>query len=229
MEENTMATTKKLDSTGLSQVWAKIVENFATKKITEEIQTQLGKMNENAQVNVLESVKVNGTELEITDKSVNVLVPTGTLADLDEVSIDNLSEALKNLINGKAAPATTLSGYGITDAYTKTETDSAISTAVDKAVSGVYKFKGSVAFSALPTEDIKDGDVYNVTDNFTTTPDFEEGEGISYPAGTNVAYVSADKKWDCLAGIFDFSDFVKKSELEDITSDEIDAICVISE
>jgi hypothetical protein len=229
MEENTMATTKKLDSTGLSQVWAKIVENFASKKITDEITKKLGTVAENAQVNVLESVKVNGTELEITDKSVNILVPIGTLAGLDEVGVDNLSEALKNLINGKATSATTLSGYGITDAYTKTETDSAISEAVNNAVSGVYKFKGSVAFSALPTADMKDGDVYNITDGFTTTQAFEEGEGISYPAGTNVAYVSADGKWDCLAGIYDFSDFVKKSELEDITADEIDAICVINE
>ncbi|MBQ7450552.1 hypothetical protein IJS77_03970 [bacterium] len=41
-------------------------------------------------------------------------------------------------ISGKADKATTLGGYGITDAYTKTQTDNAISTAVDNAIIGTY-------------------------------------------------------------------------------------------
>jgi hypothetical protein len=161
--------TKKLDSTGLTQVWGKITDNFETKKNVE------------------------------------------------------------SKVGAKANKATSLSGYGITDAYTKEEADSAISTAVGAALTGIYKFKGSVAFADLPTEDLKDGYVYNITDAFTTTDAFEEGEGKSYPAGTNVAYVESDAKWDCLAGIYDFSEFLKSSDIVDITSDEIDAICVISD
>ena len=38
---------------------------------------------------------------------------------------------VRNLINGKANTATTLSGYGITNAYTKTETDAAITNAIN--------------------------------------------------------------------------------------------------
>lgn len=41
--------------------------------------------------------------------------------------------ALETTVDGKADKATTLEGYGITDAYTKTETDSAIATAVANA------------------------------------------------------------------------------------------------
>ena len=53
-------------------------------------------------------------------------------------------ETLTTTVNGKADKATTISGYGITDAYTKTE--------VDAKVASVYKYKGSVANEdALPT------------------------------------------------------------------------------
>lgn len=58
----------------------------------------------------------------------------GDLASLDEVTESNLNSALKAKIDGKADKATTLAGYGIEDAYTKVETDGAISTAKDQAV-----------------------------------------------------------------------------------------------
>ena len=208
-----MAETKKLDATGLSQVWAKIVELFATKEALEAIKV--------GDVNVIESVSVNGVALEITEKGVNIAVPTGALADLDEVALNNLAQEVKDIINGKADKATTLAGYGITDAYTKEETDSAITTAASK----VYKFKGSVTFAELPTEGLEEGFVYNIKDSFTTAEGFLEGAGKEYPAGTNVAYT--EDGWDVLAGVYDFSDYLLRSELVDITEEEINAICVL--
>ena len=206
--------TPKLNKDGLQQVWAKIVQNFATKTLVEAIKTKLETIDENAQVNVIEKVSVNGVALEVTEKGVNVVVPTGTLADLDEVGINNLNTALKALINGKADAV---------DVYTKAEVDNKI----DSAISGVYVFKGSVNFAELPTEGLKVGHTYNIKDAFTTTSGFVEGTGKEYPAGTNVAYTEAG--WDCLAGIYDFSEFMLKSDLTDITSEEIDEICVIPE
>lgn len=47
-----------------------------------------------------------------------------------------VSDALTAAIGNKADKATTLSGYGITDAYTKTETDTKISEAVATATGG---------------------------------------------------------------------------------------------
>lgn len=58
----------------------------------------------------------------------------GALAALDEVTETNLNAALKQKIDGKADKATTLAGYGIADAFTKTETNDAISTAKDEAI-----------------------------------------------------------------------------------------------
>ena len=51
----------------------------------------------------------------------------GALATKDSVAESDLASALATKINGKADSATTLAGYGITDAYTKTQVDDAIS------------------------------------------------------------------------------------------------------
>lgn len=206
--------TRKLDKTGLSHVWAKILENFIAKG--------------DADLNVIESVSVNGVALEVTDKGVNITVPTGALAELDKVDADHMADAVLDLINAKAGKATTLEGYGITDAYTKEETATQIEDAVKQALTGVYTVKGSIAFADLPaTEDVKDGWVYNIKEEFETTEAFIEGAGHTYPAGTNVVY-TADG-WDVMAGTYDFSEFLKASDLEDITEEEIDEICVMPE
>lgn len=250
-----------LDATGLSQVWAAIIANFVQQEagkglsandLTDTLLQKLNGIAEGAQVNVIESVKVNGVALDITEKGVNVLVPTGALAALDKVGVDQLDAALAELINShatktyvdtelakKADKATTVAGYGITDAYTKGETyskdeaDSAISAAVGTAIAGVYKVKGSVAFASLPSltsEELKEGYVYNVTDAFTTTADFVEGAGVKYPAGSNAVAVKVgeDLKWDVMAGTYDFSEYLTKDDVRSLTSEEIAAICVIS-
>jgi hypothetical protein len=54
----------------------------------------------------------------------------GALGGLDKVAVENLTEDLKSLINGKADAATTLAGYGIKDGMTATEVAAAISTAI---------------------------------------------------------------------------------------------------
>lgn len=96
---------------------------------------------------------------------------------------------------------------------------------VDQAVSGVYKFKGSLDFAELPAEGMQAGDTYNIKNEFETTEIFVDGAGKTYPAGTNVAYTGDG--WDCLAGIYDFSGFLMKNDLVNITAEEIDAICVL--
>jgi hypothetical protein len=71
----------------------------------------------NAQANVIESIKVNGTAQTITSKSVNITVPT------DNKDLANGAGYLvASDIANKANKATTLAGYGITDAASKTHT-----------------------------------------------------------------------------------------------------------
>ena len=59
---------------------------------------------------------------------------------------------------------------------------------------------GTVAFVSLPAlTAAAAGDMYNISDEFTTTDDFKEGSGSVIPAGANI-YKTSDGKWDVLAG-----------------------------
>ena len=82
-----------------------------------------------AQKNVIETVKVNGSALTVTDKAVDISVPT------DNAELTNGAGYLvASDIANKADKATTLAGYGITDAYTSAQTDTAIANAVGQFV-----------------------------------------------------------------------------------------------
>lgn len=72
----------------------------------------------------------------------------------------------------------------------KGEIDS-ISQKLDDAIVGIFTPGGSLEFEDLPelSADVL-GFVYEITNDFTTTSDFVEGEGIDYPAGTKVAVVN---------------------------------------
>ena len=80
-------------------------KGLSTNDYTNDDQTKLAGIAAGAQVNVIESVKVNGVALDISDKAVDVTVPTGALANKDTVSKTELAETLKNEIEGKVNSA----------------------------------------------------------------------------------------------------------------------------
>lgn len=125
----------------------------------------------------------------------------------DKAATPSAVKEAYDLANGKQSPATSLSGYGIQDAYTKSE--------VDGLVSSVYHYKGSVAnYAALPTSKNKVGDVYNVE-----AADSEHG----IKAGDNVAWTGSE--WDVLAGDIDLSAYMLKTDMAALSNAEIDNIC----
>lgn len=74
------------------------------------------------------------------------------------------------------------------------------SKAISESMSGALRPIGTVAFADLPAlSSAAEGDMYNVSDQFTTNADFREGTGFEIPAGSNI-YKTADGKWDVLAG-----------------------------
>ena len=152
----------------------------------------------------LATVATTGSYNDLSNKpTIPVITDTYSATSSNGMS----GKAVASAISNKADKATSLSGYGITDAYTKTE--------VDGLISSVYKPAGSVAFASLPTLSSNVlGNVYNVTDAFTTTANFVEGAGKSYPAGTNVVVVeptSGTYKFDVLSGFVDLSSYVPTS------------------
>jgi hypothetical protein len=86
---------KYLDNTGLSYFWGKLKGYFVAQEVgkglstndfTDAYETKLEGIEAGAQVNVLEGVQVNGTDLTITNKKVNVdLSNYATKADISSV------------------------------------------------------------------------------------------------------------------------------------------------
>ena len=96
----------------------------------------------------------------------------------------------------------TLAGYGITDAATKTELNE-----LAQQLSDVFKYKGSKDTYAelLLVENPEVGDVWNVVES-----------------GKNYAWSGTE--WDDLGGIIDLSNYWSKDELTALTAQEIDVI-----
>ena len=101
--------------------------------------------------------------------------------------IDIIQDDIEYLEENKADKATTLSGYGITNAYTKTE--------IDNKISAVFKYKGSVPTYAdlIALTGMVVGDVYNITET-----------------GDNYAWT--DTELDKLAGEIDLTAYLTKGE-----------------
>ena len=156
--------------------------------------TKLSEIAEKAQVNVIESVQVNGTALSIASKTVNVAVPTAVSTLTNDSNYQTATQVTTSINNATASLAST--------SY------------VDGKVSSVYKPAGSSTFANLPTPSSSIlGYVYNVTDSFTSTSSFVEGSGNTYPAGTNVVVVlnGTSYLFDVLAGFVDLSNYASKS------------------
>ena len=168
--------------------------------------------------------------LKLTDK--------GALATLDEVAKAQLAAALKDEIEGKADSATTISGYGITDAYTKTEVDAKI-VAAYKPVVAAYKPGGSIAPSAVAAALLvaaNEGKVYDLnadlTLDATTAALFVDGSvGEKFPEGSNIAVINtaadgetAVYKFDALPGFVDLSNYATLDDVEAASAADIQAI-----
>ena len=93
----------------------------------------------------------------------------------------------------------------------------AVKTAIDNAISSVYKPAGNKACAELVSALLiaaNLGNVYNMTDDGVTTADFVEGAGKAIEAGDNVVIVdigSSVYKFDLLSGMVDLSNYVQKS------------------
>jgi len=246
-----VATINVLNEEGLSALKAWIKKGFvvvvdgkalSTNDYTTEEKEKLAGIANKAEENVIEAIQLNGTALTVTNETVNIPAAStsayGATKLSDSVSTSDsataaTSTAVKtayDLANSKQSPATTLAGYGIKDAYTKTAVDEIVGgleTSIRTAIGSAYRPQGSVTFANLPTPSADNlGYVYNVTDAFTTTSSFKEGAGESVPAGTNVAVIADGDSYlfDVLAGIVDLSPYAKTADIHELTAAEVTAI-----
>jgi Cu/Ag efflux protein CusF len=196
-------------------------KGLSTEDYTTADKTKLAGIETGAQVNVIENIKVNNTLVPVGQKTASITVPTKT-SDLTNDS---------GFINGiSSSDVTTALGFTPYDATNPDgyQTATQVNTAIDNKIGSTYKAKGSVTFANLPAASSStEGFVYNVTDSFTTTADFVEGAGNTYPAGTNVVIINttgSTYKYDVLSGFVDLSGYVLSADLIAITNAEIDII-----
>lgn len=286
-----MSTKKFLDLDGLSHVKLLLDNMFSAKvdkayktgsssefkvlsdnNYTDAEVTKLSGIASGAQVNVVETVQVNGAALTPASKTVNVQIPitsvkvNGTAltpsSNAVDVTVPTKTSDLTNDGNGSSPFATeayvgtnggkidVIQVNGATQTITnKTvnitvptnnnqltngagyQTASDVTTAIDARISSTYKPKGSCTFANKPSlSSSHEGEVWNITDAFTTTADFVEGASKSYPAGTNIVVINTSTtstavwKYDVLAGFVDLSSYLTDSDVIALTNAEIDSV-----
>ena len=118
--------------------------------------------------------------------------------DADLTLLESTVSSLTTTVNGKANKATTLSGYGIIDAYTKTE--------IDGKLSGAMHYKGQVnTYEDLPKSNNQTGDMYNVVDD-----------------GHNYAWNGTS--WDKMSGEIDLSAYATTAAMNSALAGKVDKV-----
>ncbi len=90
---------------------------------------------------------------------------------------------------------------------------------IDAAIVTVYKPGGSLSASQITSALLvaaNEGKVYNASEDFTTTADFIEGAGITYPAGTNIVVINTAGEGQAAAYKFDVLGGMDKSVVRGI-------------
>lgn len=163
----------------------------------------------------------NGLSTKDTD-TIYVCTDTGNLY-LGTTLLFESNSYIDSSISGKTVTFTTHGTNGTHSSDTLDlsvfATTSEVTSAIEQAVSSVYRPSGTLTASGIVSglliED-NAGNVYNVSEEFTTTSDFVEGAGNTYPAGTNIVVVnngtssSPSYKFDVLAGFIDLSGYATK-------------------
>ena len=132
-----------------------------------------------------------------------------------EIVMADLATALQNIINGKADAATTLAGYGITDAMTATQIQGAISAAIGSTSRPSGTIAGSELVSSLLVE-TNVGNVYNISSDLAITAENEGlfknlSAGDKVKAGDDVGVIAEEVSGETVYLFNDFAGFVDLS------------------
>lgn len=224
---------KFLNLTGLQHFWSKIKEQLNTKvdkvegkglstnDLTNELKgnydaawahAQVAHAPADAEKNVVVGVKVNGEALSIDgNREVNVLVPTGTMANKNEVTEAELGTELAAKINGAVAVQHSHANAGILDQLEQADLDKldGIEAGANKYVhavhdahaNGLYKVtvdgeghvsgvvevvKGDITALGIPAQDTTYEQVTTAADGLMIAADKSKLDGVAAGAQVNV-------------------------------------------
>ena len=222
-------------------------KGLSTNDYTTADQTKLSGIESGAEVNAIENIAVNGATQAITNKLVNILVPTKTsdifndsgfitTGDIPEGSAASTTVPLMDGTasigtelafargdhrhpsdTSKADVATTLAGYGITDAYTKAEvaglgyqTASDVDDAINDAIAGITGVEFDVV-QTLPATG-SPGVIYLLSNSGSGTNAYDE-------------YIYVNNTFEKIGTTdVDLTNYMQFSDMTAITNNEIDTI-----
>ena len=166
---------EKQDAQELARLAEKVDKVDGSRLMTNAEGTKLGTVAEGAQVNVIESVKVDGVALEVEGKAVNI--------DLSKFAIES---EMETALDGKVDKA---DGMGLMSDAEKAKianlAENANETYATKAeLSAIPKF-GKVVVDELPTEGIQEDKIYLVPNSGSGTNARDE-------------YIYVDGAWEML-------------------------------
>lgn len=166
-----------------------------------------------------------------TAASLGLATPTDVTTAANNARTGAVND-IKNLGYQTAANVeTAISAKGYQTAANVDAKVNAAKTELQNSLGSAFRAKGSTAFASLPAPaSATKGDVWNITDQFTTTDQFVDGPGKTLPAGTNVVAVAVTTgdttvmKWDALTGMIDLSGYMRKTDITPASDAEIDAL-----
>lgn len=181
-----------------------------------KISTKIGEIGEGTVKSYVDGKETTiNASIGTVDAKVEAL---GALAKKDKVAETDLADALKTKIDGKADSATTLVGYGIGDAYTKTEVDDKISSidtkvtsntnaieAINNTETGILAEAKKYADSKVYDDAVVKADIKKNTDAISTLNGTGEGS-VTKAVADGIAKVVADapEDFDTLKEIADW-------------------------
>lgn len=185
-------------------------KGLSTNDYTTAEKTKLGGIDTGAEVNVVETIKVNGTALEVTSKAVNITVPTDN---------NQLNNGAGYQTSAQVESAITAKGY-----QTATQVNTAIeakgyqtAAQVAAAVSGAGHLKRAKVTTLPDIDDAEDNTIYMVP--------------ITSATGDNkfTEWMVIDEAWEKTGDSdVDLSGYVQDSDLSAITNGEIDTMMASS-
>lgn len=196
--------TKEVVNLTQAEISAQVGVQVATAMTTTLVPIIKGKLNEKQDA---EDGKGLSTE-DYTTAEKNKLAGIASGAEvniIDSITVNSTAATVSNKTVALTIP-TKVSDISNDSGF---QTAEQVEASIDAKVSGVYRASESATLATLPTLTKANlGRVSNMTESFTTTADFVEGAGITFPLGTNVVIVEAlggGYKYDVLAGFVDLS------------------------
>lgn len=178
-------------------------KDLSTNDYTTEEKNKLANIEATAQVNVIESVEVNGVEATISDKKASVSIETGTI---DEIKVNGVAQTITNKSVDIAVP-TKVSDLTNDSNF---QTDTEVQTAINNAIKDITGIDFQIV-DTLPSTGVK-GTIYLVPNSGSAPNVYDE-------------YIWVNNKFEKIGTTeVDLSNYWSKTELTSLSNTEIDEL-----